>query len=733
MREDILQLLQTSREKPTSIEVLKKALAIKTKDSFTMLIKTLNELDEEGLIVTTEKNDYLLLEYSNYLKGTLRVNRKGYGFVDAQEGSVYIHEKYLSGALDKDEVIAKTWTNSDGSIEGSIYRILNNNLKTIVGNMRYKYGRLVFIPDNDTISQHVKLANIDDYNLVDGHKIVCRITSYGKTITAQITEVLGHVNDPGVDIQGILLSHDISAEFPAEVIEQTQAISSTISEEDKIGRTDLTKQIVITIDGDDAKDLDDAISITRLDNGFRLAVHIADVSHYVQERTALDIEAYNRSTSVYVVDRVVPMLPHALSNGICSLIPYEERLTITCEMDFDNEGIITNYQLYPSIIKSTERMTYNNVNKILDGDYKLIEKYKPIYSNIITMAQLSELIQAKRYAKGAIDFDKEEAKIELDKKGNIIRISPRERLFAERMIENFMVSANECVAKHMKWLEFPCVYRVHEEPPAKKMREFIGISKVLGFNWSSGLQKVYPKQLQTLLENAKGTDSFPVISSMMLRSMSKAKYDPSCIGHFGLALDEYLHFTSPIRRYPDLVVHRMLRKYGFNQCIDTNQLENDILLMKDIAQQTSSMERNAVDAEREVEDMKKAEYMEKQVGNIYEGIISGVTNFGLFVELPNTVEGLIHISEMRDDYYHFMPTTFSLVGERAGKKFTLGQKIMVQCIKANRYQKSVDFIIASSNSKQQKNGTTSTKKDIGLIIARKEKYHGKSNRRKSKS
>jgi len=732
MKETILQLLQLNKEKPTSIDVLKKSLGIQTKDSFTTLIKTINQLDEAGIIITTEKNEYLLLEYSGYLTGTLRINRKGFGFVDANEGSVYIHEKYLSGALDKDEVIAKTWTNSDGSIEGSIYRILNNNLKTIVGNMRKKNGNLIFIPDNDTISQDIELTNMADYNLVDGHKVVCRIISYGKTITAKITKLLGHVNDPGVDIQGILLSHDINAEFPDEVIAQTQTISPVISQEEKAGRTDLTKYTSITIDGDDAKDLDDAISIKKLDNGFRLKVHIADVSHYVKEKTPLDFEAYQRSTSVYVVDRVVPMLPHALSNGICSLNPHEERLTITCEMDFDNSGEVTTYQLYPSIIKTTERMTYNNVNKILGGDYNLIGKYKSIYADIITMAQLSELIQAKRYNNGAIDFEKEEAQIKLNKDGKICEIKPRQRQFAERMIENFMISANECVAKHMKWLEFPCVYRIHEEPPPKKMREFVGISKVLGFNWSGGLQKVFPKQLQSLLENAKNTDTFPVISSMMLRSMSKAKYDPNCVGHFGLALNEYLHFTSPIRRYPDLIVHRMLRKYGFNQCIDTDELENDILLMKDIAEQTSAMERNAVEAEREVEDMKKAEYMETQVGNIYQGIISGVTNFGLFVELPNTIEGLVHISEMRDDYYHFNATTFSLIGERTGKKFTLGQKIMIQCIKANRFQKSVDFAIITNNNKYR-NNTTSTKNDIANIIVRKEKYHGKNNRRKQKS
>ena len=715
MRSRIIEILYENKEKSTSIEQLKKLLNIESKDDFTILVKTLNELEESTEIVLTDSNEYLLLEYSGYLKGILRVNRKGFGFVDGVDGSVYIHEKNLNSALDKDEVIAKVWTNSSGSVEGGIYRITNNNLKSIVGNIRIRNNKLVFLPDNETITHHIKITNLDNFHLVDGHKVVCKITSYGKTLSAEITEVLGHVHDPGVDIQGILLSHDIVADFPEEVMEQVKKISSVITEKDCIGRKDLTKDITITIDGDDAKDLDDAISIKRIDNGFRLGVHIADVSYYVTKQSPLDVEAYNRSTSVYVVDRVVPMLPHALSNGICSLNPKEKRLTITCEMDFDTDGNIFNYQIYPSVIKTTDRMTYNNVNKILEGDYRLIEKYKHIYSHIISMAQLSEIIRNKRFEAGSIDFEKEEAKIILNSKGKIKDIKIRERHFAERMIEDFMVSANECVAKHMKWLEYPSIYRIHEDPPLKRMRDFVSVCKTFGITWNGGLQKVYPKQLQEILEQVKNTESFPIISSIMLRSMSKAKYDPNCLGHFGLGLDEYLHFTSPIRRYPDLIVHRMLRKYGFEQCLDTEQHENDILLMSDISLQTSTRERNAVDTERAVEDMKKAEFMENNVGNIYEGIISGVTNFGFFVELPNTIEGLVHMSEMNDDYYKFMPEQFCLVGERTNKRFSLGQKIKVQCTRASRFQSTIDFKVVGGNPRKKGNS------------------NGKNYRRKSKS
>lgn len=709
MKQKILDILAIQK-KAVSYSYLKEELHIETKEDFTLFMKTINQCIDDLEIVETDQHELVLLEYSNLLKGILRINRKGFGFVDGEEQSVYIHERNLHGALDEDEVLAKVWTNKDGSIEGSVYKIVKNKLKNIVGNIRKRNNRLTFIPDSETITHPIKITNMNDLPLVDGHKVICKILSYGSVLTCEIEQIIGHINDPGVDIQGILLAHDIQAEFPSEVIRQAKSLTKQISDEERAKRKDLTRRIIITIDGDDAKDLDDAISIKRLKDGaFRLGVHIADVSHYVQANTPLDKEAYNRSTSVYVVDRVVPMLPHILSNDICSLQPKEERLTITCEMDIDKDGNVFNYQLFPSIIRSTERMTYNNVNRILAGDYRLITKYKHIYDSIIAMAQLSEIIRNKREGNGSIDFEKPEAIIELNEQGKIADIRVRERHYAEKMIEDFMVTANECVAKHMKWLEYPCLYRIHEQPSLKKMREFVRIAKIMGYTWNGGIQIVYPKQFQELLNESRNTDAYPILSTTMLRSMSKAKYDKTCVGHFGLALNEYLHFTSPIRRYPDLIVHRMLRKYGFEQCIDTEQLEHDILLLEDMAQQTSYQERNAVDAEREVEDMKKAEYMETQVGKIFNGIISGITNFGVFVELPNTIEGLVHVSEMRDDHYNFSQEAYAMIGQRTHKMYRIGQKVKVKCIKASRFTQSVDF-----------------------AFVEKERGHGKGYRRKPK-
>ena len=710
MKQKILDILAIQK-KAVSYSFLKEELQISTKEDFTTFMKTVNQCIDDLEIVETDQHELVLVEYSGLLKGILRINRKGFGFVDGEEQSVYIHERNLHGALDQDEVLAKVWSNKDGSVEGAIYKVIKNKLKSIVVNIRMRNNRLTFIPDSDTITHTIKITNMKDFPLVDGHKVICKIISYGSVLTCEIESILGHVNDPGVDISGILLAHDIQAEFPSEVIQQAKALDRYITDEERAKRKDLTRRIIITIDGDDAKDLDDAISIKRLKDGaFRLGVHIADVSHYVQANTPLDQEAYSRSTSVYVVDRVVPMLPHILSNDICSLQPKVERLTMTCEMDIDKDGNVFNYQLFPSIIRSTERMTYNHVNRILEGDYRLITKYKHIYDSIIAMAQLSEIIREKREGNGSIDFEKPESIIELNEQGKIADIKVRERKFAERMIEDFMITANECVAKHMKWLEYPCLYRIHEQPTLKKMREFVRVAKIMGYNWNGGIQNVYPKQFQELLNESRNTDAYPILSTTMLRSMSKAKYDKTCVGHFGLALNEYLHFTSPIRRYPDLIVHRMLRKYGFEQCIDTEELEHDILLLEDMAQQTSFQERNATEAEREVEDMKKAEFMESQVGKIFTGIISGITNFGVFVELPNTIEGLVHVSEMRDDHYIFSQEAYAMIGTRTRKMYRIGQKVKVKCIKASRYTQSIDF----------------------AFVERKEVRHGKGYRRKSK-
>ena len=460
----------------------------------------------------------------------------------------------------------------------------------------------------------------------------------------------------------------------------------------------------ITIDGEDARDLDDAISIEKTEQGYRLYVHIADVSHYVTAGSALDKEAYARGTSVYVVDRVVPMLPHALSNGICSLNPKVDRCTLTCMMEINRKGTVIDYQIYPSVINSDERMTYTAVNAILEGDEQVQKQYPHLLKMCLDMKVLSGIIRKRREKLGAIDFDTNEAKILVNEKGKPVDIVLRERKEAERIIEDFMIAANETVAAHVRWLEIPSMFRIHEQPEPKRIREFARIAKTLGYTFTGGIQNVYPAQLQAMLKEAKGEDNYSVLSTFMLRSMQKARYDRRCIGHFGLALKNYLHFTSPIRRYPDLVVHRMLRKYFFEGLQDSEKMARDEQWIEDAAYQASERERNAIDAERAVEDMKKAEYMEGRIGRQYDGVISGITRFGLFVELANTVEGLVHISTIDDDYYHYDDETKCLIGEHSANVYRMGQRVRVVCVAANRFKREIDFELVVKKKKKHRRG-----------------------------
>jgi ribonuclease R len=456
------------------------------------------------------------------------------------------------------------------------------------------------------------------------------------------------------------------------------------------GRLDLTDKLTITIDGEDAKDLDDAITIEKVGDKYRLGVHIADVSYYVKENSPLDHEAFERGTSVYVVDRVVPMLPHILSNGICSLNPNEKRYALSCIMDIETNGEVSDYQLTASVIESDYRMTYTDVNKMIHGDEETKNKYPALTDMVEQMVDCASRIRNRREGLGAIDFEMEEAKILVDEQGHISQILKRERFEAEKLIEDFMVCANETVAKHTKWSQVPSLYRIHEVPTKKKMQAYAKIVGLLGYKMKGSMDAVKPLALQKILEHFEGHDEFPVVSRMMLRSMQKAKYDPSPIGHFGLGLEDYTHFTSPIRRYPDLVVHRILRKYVFGTP-DIAKMAVDEERLKEIAEQSSFKERNAVDAEREIENMKKAEYMEEHIGMIADGVISGVTKFGFFVELENTIEGLVHIQSLEDDYYEFDAASMRLTGKNTRKEFRLGQKVRIKVKAANKAQRTVDF------------------------------------------
>ena len=702
IRQIIMDTVKSQKYKGMDASHLSRELKMEDSDSFTDLMKCLNDLEAEHILARDQRERYFLSETLGYVIGTLRINQKGFGFVETGDQSFYIAREHLHLGMDQDKVYAKTQTNYDGSVEGEVVEVIEHNTNHIVGVVKIRENHeKYFLPDTPMRDRRIKITNFQDVKVVNDSKVLVAIDSYGQTLKCHIERVIGYKYDPGVDILSILLDHGVVPEFNEEVMKEVQDIPETIDPKEKEKREDLTGLLTITIDGDDAKDLDDAVSVEKIEKGYRLGVHIADVSHYVTAGSAIDKEAYHRGTSVYVVDRVVPMLPHMLCNGICSLNPRVERLTLTCMMDIDKKGEIMKYRIFPSVIKTTERMTYRKVNEILAGDETAQKEYPHLLKMCIHMEVLSGIIRKRRESLGAIDFDTKEAKILVNAKGKPTDIVLRERGEAERIIEDFMIAANECVAAHVKWLETPSMYRVHEAPEPKKVREFARTAKTLGYTFQGGIQSVYPAQFSNLLKEAKGNDNYSVLSSFMLRSMQKARYDNRCMGHFGLALKEYLHFTSPIRRYPDLVVHRMLRKYVFTQCDNADKMKKDEAWCEEAANQASIRERIAVDTEREVDDMKKAEYMEKYIGCTYEGVVNGITKFGMFVELDNTVEGLVHISTLNDDYYHYDEVSKSLVGEHTANVYRMGQKVKVKCTNADRFKREIDFEILTKKKKRK--------------------------------
>jgi ribonuclease R len=682
----------------------------KTTD-YVKLNKYLNELEADVLIVRDDNNKFMDAKEANIAKGIISINKRGVGFVDLDENkSVRFDIAELKGAMNKDEVIYTVDKNNEK--EGFVLKIIKRNKTQLVGTfVDNKKSKLVFIPDDQKISNKVIVTNMNDYSLVEGSKVVCKIIKYGEKITVVISALLGHIDDPHVDIESVLISCGTKMAFDYETLKEANSIPNAITEESKKNRHDLTDVFTATIDGADSKDFDDAISIEKFDNNWNLKVHIADVSYYVIENSNLDKEARIRGTSTYVVNKVVPMLPHVLSNGICSLNPGVERLTITCDMDLDNEGNVTKYEVYPSVIKSDQRMTYDDVNKILLGDLKVQRDYQDCNTKFFDMLELSKLIRYNRHVKGSIDFDRAEAQIVVDDNGRVVDIKIRERYEAERLIEDFMILANENIANLTRTLKIPSLYRVHEQPNVKRVENFMKFVGNLGYKFKSTPDNIEAGDFQLCLANFKDKEEFPVISTMMLRSMAKARYDEECLGHFGLASKEYSHFTSPIRRYPDLIVHRYLRKYHFKKNVDKDMLKKDNELVQQLGIDTSICERRSVEAERAVDDMKKAEYMQSHLGENFEGVISSVTNFGLFVELDNTVEGLVKMVDLDDDYYNFNPEKLSLTGMRTNKTYTMGQKIRVKCVRADKIQRSVDFVIKNDkktgkSAKNDKNSKT---------------------------
>ena len=684
----LIDTMMSSKYRGKTFDELKSMFDLSHAQEFTSFMKAFNEgIDDLTFIELKEK--FYLASKKGYFKGILRLHPKGFGFVENEEIHCYVADP--KKCMDGDEVLAVFINEEWEQPECKIVKVIQHSLKHLVGTVKKKSGRSPkFLPDKSTVNQEIRIKNWNEHKLVHDAKVLVRITKY-EPLEGIIEKVIGYKYDPGVDITSVLMEHDVNIEFSDEVQKEINKIPDHITENDKKGRIDLTDELIITIDGDDSRDFDDAISIEKTEDGYQLGVHIADVSHYVKEKSALDREAYERGTSIYVCDRVVPMLPQYLSNGICSLNPGVERCTITCLMDINQQGEVLQYQIFPSYIKSKERMTYKNVNKIIHKDEEMCEKYSHLIEMVQYMLRLSKIIRKRRESLGSIDFDTKEGKILLDSKGKAIDVVLRERGESEKIIEDFMICANEVVANHMKWLELPSMYRVHEQPDPKKMREFVHIAQLNGLKFRGNVLNVYPKQCQALLKEAKKKPEYSVISTSLLRCMAKAKYDSKCLGHFGLGLQEYTHFTSPIRRYPDLVVHRMLRKYCF---IGNDQdIKHDETWVEKAALKSSEQERKAIVCERDVDDMKKAEYMEKHIGEKYVGMISSVTKFGFFVELDNTVEGLVHVSTLRDDHYVYDESSRSLVGTHNQKRFTMGQKIKVKCVNASRFRKQVDFEI----------------------------------------
>ncbi|MEE0965548.1 MAG: ribonuclease R [Bacilli bacterium] len=712
MRDKIIELLKDKEYHQRSIEELAWYFEKTSTNDYIDFIKLMNKLEEEGIVARDDENKYFLGNDLNFFKGIIQINKRGFAFVRIDEDKeFYINERNIKDAFDSDEVLVKKLETSKGEREeAKVIRVINRGKKRYVGEVKKAKRDYYIDVDDIKMNQPIYVDHAHMHGAMIGHKVVVEIKVYKPKLKGDIVKIIGHVNDPDIDILSVVHSYDVDIEFPKDVYEEVSKIGDTIDESDIENRVDLRNEVIVTIDGDDAKDLDDAISLKKLSNGnYQLGVHIADVSYYVKEGSPLDKEAINRGTSIYLVDRVIPMLPHKLSNGICSLNPNVDRYTISCIMEINDKGKVIDHKIIPSVIHSSYRMTYNNVNKILDGDFNLQEKYKPVVQLFFLMEELAMILRKNRDERGSIDFDVNEGKILVDKNGKPTDVVLRQRGTSDKIIEEFMLKANETVAEHFKWLDVPFIYRIHEYPKEKKLTQFQSIIKPLGYTIKGSLDHIYPKELSKIVDMSKGTEEHTIISTLLLRCMQKARYDEQCLGHYGLAFDYYTHFTSPIRRYPDLLVHRLIRKYLFEEKFDMTSHYASIIPA--LAEQSSNRERQAIDIEREVEDMKMAEYMSDHIGEVYEGMISSITSFGFFVELPNTIEGLVHISDLTDDYYIYDEKTLMLIGERTKKQYKISDKVKVKVVRCNKEEKTIDFeLIGQKRNFRRKEKVVSVKK-----------------------
>lgn len=709
MKEEIIEILKKSN-KALSIMEISDILNMKSVDNIKKVIEILRELEKDFTVYKSNKDKYMLFSNSHLKKGRLSVNKKGFGFLLLdKEDDIYIDSSNMNGALNNDIVVVEPFKGKGKKIEGRVIRVLKKENNLIIGEFNIIDGNPHFTPDDKKLKLEIILDNNSLENLVDGHKIqVSIVKELGKyKYLGEVTKIIGHKNDPGVDILSIIYDHGINDVFSSDVMKEVDELPNEVREEDKIGRKDLTNEVIFTIDGDDTKDIDDGISISKKGDNYILGVHIADVSYYVKEGTKLYDEAYDRGTSVYLVDRVVPMLPHKLSNGICSLNPKVERLAISCIMEINNDGKVVSHDIFESVIKSRIQMTYKNVNKILNNE-DIPNGYEDYVNDLKLMDELSSILRNSKLKKGYLDFDTDEAKILVDENCKPYDVVLRDRGRGENIIEDFMIIANETVAEHIFYMGFPFVYRIHEVPDDEKVEEFLNSISLLGYQIKGDRNFKYPKSMKSLLDQLRDKEEFKILSTLLLRCMKKAVYKEENLGHYGLASKCYTHFTSPIRRFPDTTVHNLLRKYIFNKP-DEKELNRLINYwsenLKELCAHASEKEREAVECERDVESMKMAEYMENHIGEEYDGVISSIMEFGMFVQLDNMIEGLVHISEIKGDYYNFDDVTKTLRGERKGKIYKLGQKVRVVVTNASKENSIIDFNLVEI-SKGDKNGNT---------------------------
>ncbi len=673
------------------------------------LNRILNELLAEGKLSLTKKGKFVKAKHTDKdLIGTFISHQKGFGFVevDGRDEDLYIPEDYVNGAFHKDTVKVSLLSGKSGKRqEAQVVEILARGMKQIVGiydKSNKNYGFV--ISDNTKISVDVFVPTERSKGAVSGHKVVCEITDYGKNNRkpeGKITEILGHVNDPGVDIMSIVKGYELPVEFSEKIMRQAENVSNEVSETDMAGRRDLRDVQMVTIDGEDAKDLDDAVSLTKEGGKYLLGVHIADVTNYVQENSALDWEARERGTSVYLVDRVIPMLPHKLSNGICSLNAGENRLALSCLMTIDKKGEVVSHEIVESVIRVDRRMSYTTVKKILeDKDETEIKAHEELVPMFEQMKELAGILREKRKKRGSIDFDFPESKIILDKQGHPVEIKPYERNVATKIIEDFMLIANETVAEHFHWMELPFVYRTHDNPDPEKIDKLGTFIRNFGYSIKSRQEEIHPKELQKLLVKIEDTPEEALISRLTLRSMKQAKYTIDCTGHFGLACQYYCHFTSPIRRYPDLQIHRIIKEQIRGR-LNEKRIDHYNEILPEVAKHSSDMERRADEAERETDKLKKVEFMESHIGEIFEGVISSITAWGVYVELPNTIEGMIHVSMLPGDYFYYEEETYEMVGQATNIRYKLGQTLEVKVNATDKISRTIDFVIPEEWEKNE--------------------------------